>query len=214
MPDLLLVQISGDFTPARQAFEQLRQAAPGVAFILMVSRPGDEDLAIDLIRCGAQDYLRTAEIDCEPLARVLRCSMERNRVAWARQNHALLDDLTGLYNSRAVAMLSERDSRLAASLHLRPWSVELRVDSGSKTGDGDMQRLELAEQLKSLTLGGPLAGRADEDDFVLFGLAPSEPEASAFAQATARQIEAQCLDRGLRVNVRVTSDIAAREPVG
>lgn len=212
-PDLLLVQISCDFTPARQAFDQLRRAAPGVAIVLMVNSMGDEDLAIDLIRCGAQDYVRSSEIDCEPLARILRCSVERNRLVWARQNHALLDDLTGLYNRRGMAMLSERDTRLAASLDLRPWTVELRVNSAGEREDGDMQRLELAEQLKMLTQGGPLAGRAAEDDFVLFGLAPSEPEASAFAQAAARQLEAQCLGRGLHVKVRVRSDVPVRESV-
>ena len=208
LPEALLIQISGDFAPTRHAFEQIRHAAPGAAIVLMVAGASDEDLAIDLIRSGAQDYVRSSEIDCEPLARILRCSVERNRLAWARQNHALLDDLTGLYNRRGMAMLSERDSRLAASLHLRPWAIELSVDSRE---DGDMQRLELAEQLKALTLGGPLAGRSAEDDFVLFGLAPSEPEASAFAQAAARQIEAQCLGRGLRVNVRVSGEVPMRE---
>jgi len=213
LPEILLVQISGHFAPSRHAFQQLRRAAPGVAIVLMLADTADEDVAIDLIRSGAQDYVRTAEIDCEPLARILRCSVERNRLAWARQNHALLDDLTGLYNRRGMAMLSERDSRLAASLHLRPWTVELRVNSDGEREDGDMQRLELAEQLKTPTQGGPLAGRAAEDDFVLLGLAPSEPEAWAYAHAVARQLEERRLGRGLSIEVRVSHDVSMRESV-
>ena len=210
-PDAILLNVSdGSCGPSPSgAFRALRIAAPASAIVLMASR-ADETMAMGLIRMGAQDYLIESEIDCEPLARVLRCAVERSRLDWSRQSVAMLDDLTGLYNLRGVALLAERDDRLAAALDLRRWSVELRMDPPPVAGDLDLRRLELAEQLNELTSAGLLAGRAADDAFVLYGLAPTDPEANASAESAARRLLERCTARGIPVSVRVATDAAVR----
>jgi DNA-binding NarL/FixJ family response regulator len=204
-PDAILLGISHDCEPsAPAALCALRAAAPSTALIVMSARE-DEAMAVGLIRMGAQDYLIETEIDCTPLARVLRCAVERSRLDWSRQSMAMVDDLAGLYNGRGVMMLSERDDRLAAALHLRRWSVELRMDD-----DDDLRRIELAEQLNELAAAGLLAGRAANDDFVLYVLAPTGPAANESAGRAARQLVAQCTARGIAVRVRVSTE-AVRE---
>lgn len=221
-PDAILFNASHDTTAspsASNAFRALRAASPSSAIVLVVAR-GDESLALGLIKMGAQDYLIESEIDCGPLARCLRCAVERSRLDWSRQSVAMLDDLTGLYNRRGVAMLAERDDRLAAALHLRRWSLELRMDlpaalGGSGNGiDGDLRRLELAEQLNELSAAGLLAGRAADDAFVLFGLSPTGPEANASAEQAAQRLREQCIARGIPVSVRVAAHTAIQaEPM-
>ena len=206
-PDAILLNISNDCDPsAPSAFSALRSAAPSVAFIAVAARH-DEGAALGLIRMGAQDYLIETEIDCEPLGRSLRCAVERSRLTWARQSVSMVDDLTGLYNHRGVAVLAGRDDRLAAALDLRRWSVELRIDP-THSSEADLHRLELAEQLNELAEGGLLAGRASNDAFVVHGLAPSAPAAAASAEQAARRLVTQCGARGIPVSVHVTTGAA------
>ena len=202
VPDAILLNISNDCLPsAPMVFAALRSVAPGAAIVLVASR-GDEATALGLIRMGAQDYLIDTEIDCAPLGRMLRCAVERSRLEWSRQSVSMVDDLTGLYNSRGVAVLSQRDGRLATALDLCRWSVELRLDGPLAAGDADLRRLELAEQLSELTPAGMAAGRTADDAFVLFGLAPTISAAASLADRAARQLAAQCSARGITVNAR------------
>jgi DNA-binding NtrC family response regulator len=57
-------------------FEQLRQAAPHVA-LLIINSANDQDLARDAVRRGAQDYLQKDRIDHNSLPRALRHIIER-----------------------------------------------------------------------------------------------------------------------------------------
>jgi DNA-binding NtrC family response regulator len=57
-------------------FEQLRQAAPHVA-LLIINSANDQDLARDAVRRGAQDYLQKDRIDHDSLPRALRHVIER-----------------------------------------------------------------------------------------------------------------------------------------
>jgi DNA-binding NarL/FixJ family response regulator len=57
-------------------FEQLRQAAPDVA-LLIINSADDQDLARHAVRRGAQDYLQKDRIDPDSLPRALRHIIER-----------------------------------------------------------------------------------------------------------------------------------------
>jgi DNA-binding NarL/FixJ family response regulator len=206
-PDAILLNVSHECTPSAEvALAAIRAASPSSAVVVLTARD-DEALALGLIRLGAQDYLIETEIDCAPLGRTLRCAVERSRLNWSRQCIEMVDDLTGLYNRRGVELLGEREDRLAAALDLRRWSVELRMDppASPDSRDEDLYRLELAEQLNELTAAGLLAGRAANNAFVLFGLAPSAPAADAYAAQTAHKLVTQCAARGIPVSVRVAT---------
>jgi GGDEF domain-containing protein len=157
--------------------------------VIAITSYEEESAALGLVRMGAQDYLIENEIDCDPLARVLRCAVERSRLNWSRQSVSMVDDLTGLYNARGVALLTERDERLAASLDLCRWSVELRLDP-DEAADSDLMRLELAEQLSEFSGAGLLAGRAGDDTFVVFGLAASGAAARDAAARVSERLNA------------------------
>ncbi len=203
VPDAILLNISSDCAPSGPvAFAALRSVAPAAAIVLLASRR-DEAAALGLIRMGAQDYLIDTDIDCTPLGRLLRCSVERSRLEWSRQSVSTVDDLTGLYNPRGVAMLTDRDARLATALDLCRWSVTVRLPAPMAADDADLRRLELAEQLSELTPAGMAAGRTGDDAFVLFGLAHTISAAASLADQSAQQLTAQCGKRGILVNAHI-----------
>jgi DNA-binding NarL/FixJ family response regulator len=204
-PDVLLLNISTDCGPSpASAFAALRSAAPRSAIVLVASRQ-DEQAALALIRMGAQDYLLDTEIDCAPLGRLLRCAVERSRLDWSRASVSMVDDLTGLLNLRGVALLAERDERLAALLHLGRWTVEASLNLPLAIGaDEDLLRLELAEQLTDLAAAtGWMAGRTGDGDFVLAGLTGNTKAAAGAAEQAAARLHTACRARGLGVHVRV-----------
>lgn len=206
--DVILVNISHECEPsAPAAFRALRAVAPSAALVAIAGTE-DEPAAVGLMRMGAQDYLIEAEIDCVPLARVLRGAVERSRFNWSRQSLSMVDDLTGLYNSRGMALLTERDARLASLLDLHRWTIELRLEPGPSV-DSDLRRLDVAEQLSELAGAGQLAGRIEDDAFVLTGLAPSSLAALRAAEAAAERLRSQCGARDIPLTMRIGTGAAA-----
>lgn len=200
--DAILLNISAEAASALSAFQSIRAAAPAAA-ILLLAAPADEQLALGLVRQGAQDYLFEAEIDCQPLAHALRCGIERSRLNHARESMSLLDDLTGLFNRQGMAVVAGRDERLAASLGLQPWSVEVRLES-DESGDGrDLRRLELADHLSELTANGPAAGRVASDTFLVTGLSATAAEAQTSSHGLAERVRATASTRGFAVTTEV-----------
>lgn len=195
-PDAIVWNISsgGGDASSLAVFQSLRAAAQGAAIVLIASAD-DEQMALGLVRQGAQDYLLATEIDCAPLARAIRCSIERSRLEYARQSVSLTDDLTGLFNRRGMAKLVERDARLARTLGLEPWSLELRLEpTGSSPADPaarDLERLEMADRLSEFAARGPAAGRIDDDTFLIAGIAASQSEAATISQSIAARLRLQ-----------------------
>lgn len=200
--DAVLFNISADAPSALSAFQTIRAAAPSAA-ILLVAAAADESLALGMVRQGAQDYLLESEVDCAPLARALRCGIERSRLNYARESMSLLDDLTGLFNRQGMAVMAERDERIAAGLGLQAWSVEVKLDPGEAAAERDLRRLELADHLSELTANGPAAGRTGEDTFLVTGLAGTSAEAQISSHGVAERVRAMAARRGFTVAAEV-----------
>jgi len=127
-PDVLLLSLidgDGDDDGLR-SLVALRRKAPDVPVVVLV-RPGDEELASIAVREGAQDWLVKARLDGEMLVRSIRYAMERahlsKELADAREQLnrlTLRDELTGLYNRRGFSVLAEQQMRLS-----RRWDTGL-----------------------------------------------------------------------------------------
>src|SRR5580692_6810628 len=100
-------------------FRLAQAAAPNVPVILVVN-PGDEALAVRLIREGAQDFLFRKSIDCAPLSHALRNAVLRHRLIAASRAAERTDSLTGLAN-RADFLASAGRDRSVAERIKRPW---------------------------------------------------------------------------------------------
>jgi PAS domain S-box-containing protein len=70
--------------PGLALFESLRAAAPDIPVVMFTGR-GDEDIAVELMKAGAADYLPKASMTPERLAAGLRHAMELARATVARK---------------------------------------------------------------------------------------------------------------------------------
>lgn len=76
---------------------KLQAAAPRVP-VLILSDIDDPDLALSMIRAGAQEFLVKTELDCMPLARSLRLAIERQRTVNDLRALSWQEPATGLFN--------------------------------------------------------------------------------------------------------------------
>ena len=102
---------------------RIQAAAPHVPVILMAAKE-DIEVAVRLVREGAQDFLIAPEIDAAPLAHALGTAIERQRLLSAARAATGEDPFTGLPNRKAFLALGERDRRMAEKLGCR-WMLVL-----------------------------------------------------------------------------------------
>jgi two-component system cell cycle response regulator len=108
--DVVLLDLS--FPGGVESFGAL-SAAKSEAPFLVLSRVGDERLALDAVRAGAQDSLVKGRFDGPLLAQTLRYAIERHRMRSALGDLVLLDELTGLNNRRGFVTLATQDLVIA-----------------------------------------------------------------------------------------------------
>jgi len=125
-PDVLFLSMIDGADDGLRSLIALRRKAPEVPVVVLV-RPGDEELASLAVKEGAHDWLVKARLDGELLARSIRYAMERahltRELADAREQLnrlTLRDELTGLYNRRGFSVLAEQQMRLS-----RRWDTGL-----------------------------------------------------------------------------------------
>ncbi len=170
------------------AFRSLQALAPQTAIILLTEAQ-DRDLAAQLIREGAQDFIDKKQADCAPLAHAMRNAIERQRLLASARSAAMTDPLTGLLNRGGFYSLAGRDRRLAERLGRRlllmvaePRSLaELAAASGEHARD--LALVEAAEILRGLAGSAGLLGRTAPGRFALALFDTlAEPVESAWAR--------------------------------
>ena len=101
---------------------RVREAAPDVPVVIFTGR-GDEDIAVELMKAGAADYLPKASLTAERLASSLRHAMELRRAAEARQ--------------RAEEELRAEEARFRTLANASPQLAWMTDASGARTWYND-----------------------------------------------------------------------------
>lgn len=139
--------------------------------VVMLTGGGDERVAVQAMKRGAQDYLMKSSVDAWALGRAIHGAMKQ--VADERQllRSASIDDLTGAWNRRALcARLEEEHAR--SRRHAKPLSVLMldldhfkRVNDefGHRVGDAVLERV--GRLLRASLRAGDLAGRYGGEEF-------------------------------------------------
>ncbi|HEV2199096.1 MAG TPA: response regulator [Bryobacteraceae bacterium] len=132
------------------AFRRLQASAPHTP-VIFIARPEETELAVRLMREGAQDFLLAHEVDAIPLAHTLGNAMERHRLLSGARAGCREDALTGLLNGTAFLALAGRDRRLAEKLGCR-WMVVVAEPRDDRTPLVQPSIHEAAEQRRDLLL--------------------------------------------------------------
>ncbi|MBL8177910.1 MAG: diguanylate cyclase [Bryobacterales bacterium] len=126
---------------------RVQTSAPAVP-VLILAELDDQDLALSMVRAGAQDYLAKSELDSVPLARALRLAVERNKTVRQLRAAAWRDELTGLANRSGFEVLAGRDLATARRLRQPAACVAMEVEGLtqlSMTYGKDERQLALIE---------------------------------------------------------------------
>ncbi len=200
--DALLLDMKPPDGHGSQALRTVQRLAPDLAVILLAARE-EEHEAIALIRQGAQDCLVTTEIDCLPLARSIRCAIERQRLAAALRRLALTDILTGLFTEAGFQQIAETHRRMAG--HRADYTLCLfeldgfdRLTREYGAHEGDTLVVRFADVLRNV-FDGALIGVLDRTRFAV--LASALAPAAALAERVSAGIAGDASRRGGRCPV-------------
>ena len=168
--DLALPDSSGIETLVR-----VREEHPGVPIVVLTALD-DEQLALQAVACGAQDYLLKSRIHAHVILRVLLFARERQRMQTELRELALVDALTGLHNRRGFLSSAEQMLRLARRSGRGLVLVYLDLDHlkllNDTTGhdEGDRALVDLAAVLRSTFRTSDIIARIGGDEFAVLAI--------------------------------------------
>ena len=187
-----------------------------VAPFLVLSRRGDESLALDAVRAGAQDSLVKGRFDGVQLAQTLRYAIERHRVRSALGELALLDELTGLHNRRGFVMLATQDLSLARRSRQPLLMAFGDLDDLKSINDrlghaeGDTAIRDVAGILRRTFRDSDLIARIGGDEFAILVRSPESDSVDAVRKRLNEQLTDFNRRAGRRFLISISLGFARR----
>ena len=141
--------------------------------IVILSGCYDEELALQAVKSGAQDFLIKGEVDEWQLSRAINYAIERKRLQENVTYMAHYDQLTGLVNrslfrsrlEHAISCADRRDEQVVLLYldldHFKP------VNDGLGHDVGDKLLVEVGQRLKSIVREMDTVARLGGDEFAL-----------------------------------------------
>lgn len=179
--DAILLSLDLQDSQGAALFRRAQNLAPTTPILLLIE-PSGRELAVQLVREGAQDYLIKKQIDCAPLSQAIRNALERQRILEAARADLMTDPLTGTLRAGVFFRLAERDRQLARQLARRMLVIaaepanldELAAAAGEQ--QRDLMLMEAGEFLRGMATDTGIAGRIAGSRFALVFLeTPSAP---------------------------------------
>jgi diguanylate cyclase (GGDEF)-like protein len=191
----VLLDLSLPDAVGMEAVAQMQAAAPAIP-IVVLSGLNDENLALNAVQHGAQDYLIKGRVDEVLIARSIRYAIERKRAEVALAHQALHDPLTELPNralfldrlEQALAR-AQRSSVNVAVLFLDLDRFKVVNDSlGHEAGDRLL--VDVANRLRGVVRPGDTVARFGGDEFTILCDVRGERDAVLIAERVAAAVEA------------------------
>ncbi|HET7502805.1 MAG TPA: EAL domain-containing protein [Kofleriaceae bacterium] len=169
------------------AVRRLQPLAPDTPFVVLTGID-DEDLALQAVQQGAQDYLVKGQLDASSLRRTLRHARERKQVYNRLFHLTRHDPLTGAANRAALRERIDRALARARRKNLSFAVMFVDLDRFKAINDtcghdiGDAVLCEIAERLHQAVRTSDLVARLGGDEFAVL-LEDLEPSSCPFEVA-------------------------------
>jgi diguanylate cyclase (GGDEF)-like protein len=193
--DVLLLDLDLPDEDDLGAFERAQAFAPDVP-IIVLARVGDEEMALRMVKAGAQDYLVKGEFAPGLLIRSIRYAVERHRLNSALRSLSLIDELTGLYNRRGFSELTRQHLKLAHRTARSILLVYVDLDDLKTINDtlghqvGDQALVRVADLLRESFRQTDIIARIGGDEFAVMAIdASEEHEEHLLSRLKARAFE-------------------------
>jgi len=171
-PDLVLLDLELPDSQGLETFLKLRAGFPSLTTIVLTGL-NDDVLALEAVRRGAQDYLVKGQITGKALGRIVRYSIERDRVRNVLQSLAVRDELTGLYNRRGFLTLVDQQIKSANRnglnfiLCLADLDGMKQINDQHGHGEGDQALKTTADILTECFRTSDIVARIGGDEFAI-----------------------------------------------
>ncbi len=184
--DLVLLDLMLPDSTGIDTFSKVKTEARHTPVVIMTGLDNDQ-VAINAVRRGAEDYLVKSDISSRLLMRIIHHAIDRHRIKeklasvtgrlretnLQLEKMALLDPLTELYNRRGLQQVFSREIQLGIREGHRPLVLLLDVDDFKKINDslghpvGDILLKEIAKKIRESVRISDHVARIGGDEFIL-----------------------------------------------
>ena len=141
--------------------------------VIMLTDIDDENLSINYVKHGAQDYLVKEEVNGRSLLRAVRYAIERQRLTSAIRELSLIDYMTGLYNRRGFMLFAKQQILLANRKKKKTCVFYCDIDGLKYINDtyghdqGDRLITSTAKIIKDSFRASDIVARIGGDEFAI-----------------------------------------------
>lgn len=183
--------------------------------VVILSGVADENLAIDAVTEGAQDYLIKGKSDPDILSRAIIYAIERSRMMDQLKSMAISDELTGLYNRRGFETLATQQIRLARR-NAKPFTLFYAdLDGLKRINDlhghqaGDRCIVDSAAMLTQAFRQSDILARIGGDEFTVLAIDCNREGAQRLAARIQEQVDAHNAAAGNTYTLSLSVGFAA-----
>ena len=170
--DVVLLDLHLPDSDGLEGVRMVDGAARGVPVVVLTGSD-DEDLALNAVKAGAQDYLVKGRGDAETVLRALRYAIERKETQRQLERLAWHDVLTGLANRALFNDRLQHAIARARRLQERVALVYVDLDGFKPVNDtlgheaGDAVLVEIARRLQAAVRESDTVARLGGDEFAV-----------------------------------------------
>jgi diguanylate cyclase (GGDEF)-like protein len=156
-------------------FRALKERA-GETPIVVLAGLDDEEVAVQAVAAGAQDYIVKGHVTNRYLANALRYAVTRHRLRERLVNAAHLDELTGLYNRRGFMHLGQQQLVMADRTKRGLLLLYVDLDNMKSINDGfghrtgDQALTDVAAVLRKSFRKSDIIARIGGDEFAVLAI--------------------------------------------
>jgi diguanylate cyclase (GGDEF)-like protein len=215
--DVMLLDISDEESGGRAALSNGGVRLLDVP-VIALSRSDNEQLALEAVFGGAQDYLVKENLEPSSLDRAIRYAVERHYMVRELRELSLLDSLTGLYNRRAFYAFANKQLKLADRTGSRLLLFFADLDNLKWVNDnrghlaGDRMLVEAADIFRMTFRDSDLIARIGGDEFAIMALEINDVNAEALLDRLRKRIEEYNLDSSNPDGISMSVGVSLYDP--
>ena len=214
--DVLLLDLSLPDSQGLETFLQAHVQAPEVP-IVVLSGTDDDEVALEAVRNGAQDYLVKGQTDRNVLVRALRYAIGRHQMQEELRSLSLIDDLTGLNNRRGFLLLAQQQLKLAKRTTQPLLLLMADVDKLKAINDtwghqeGSLALIDTARVLTGTFRESDIIARLGGDEFAVLAIKVTSDNTAAITTRLQEKLKALNAQADRRYTLSLSVGVALYE---